>query len=55
MSKGIFTPDQYKAEYKRIMNDERYPESWKSYMIETVKQMYRDYNNGQEPPEIEEN
>ncbi len=53
MSK-MFTPEQYKAEYSRIMNDARYPPSWKGWMIDTIKQMYRDYNNGQEPPAMDE-
>jgi len=52
MSENPFTDEQYKSEYRRIMNDERYSPAIKAWGIEEITKMYRERNNGQEPPEV---
>jgi len=52
MSNKIFTQEQYKAEYKRIMNDDRYTVMLKHWAIDKLKEIYRKRNK-QEPPNIE--
>ena len=55
MNNKEFTPEQYKAEYKRIIKDDRYPPYLKDYLIGKIVKMYKERNNGQEPPEVKEN
>jgi hypothetical protein len=49
-----FTDEQYKSEYRRIQSDDRYPPQLKAWGIEQIKQIYRERNDGKEPPQVQE-